>query len=165
MTEKIKKIKMTTETCLICGKETDQYLNGYNNHGFICISCYYGKGKNCVCEFCNKSFNIKLFDTLRGKVCCPVCRRKNYIKEKGGLIFEDLSNIKNIKHSSSYYFILPNVLDKYLKRLEKKYFNKSRDLLIFTALSEYIWSKLKITKREEILELRPRNYKRERYKI
>lgn len=155
-------IKMKERTCMMCQKPVRQYLKGYKNQGYICLDCYYGKNKSCICEFCNKKFNIKLFDTLRGKVICPVCKRKNYIKEKGGLVHEDLSQITTIPHNNRYIYLFPSILNKYMKILEKKYRYKSRELIVFTALSEYILSKILITDKDELLALRPRSYKREK---
>ncbi len=153
-------IKMTKEICIMCKEEVDQYVNSYKDQGVICLKCYYGSSNYCYCEYCNKNFDIKLFDTLRERVVCPVCKRKNYIKEQGGLIHEDLSMIKIIPHDNSYFFKMPEMLNKYMNKIEKKYVNKSRELLIFTAISEFVQSKIKKLTVEEKRELMPRKYTR-----
>lgn len=155
-------IKMTQETCIMCKKEVNQYINSYKDQGVICLDCYYGNSNYCFCEYCNRNFDIKLFDTLRDRVICPVCKRKNYIKEQGGLIHEDLSMIKIVPHNKNYFFLLPEILEKYLHKLEKRYINKTREVLIFTAISEYVQSKIKNLSTKELQELQPRNYKRKK---
>ena len=144
----------------MCKEEVDQYVNSYKDQGVICLSCYYENKNNCFCEYCNKNFDIKLFDTLRDRVICPVCKRKNYMREKGGLIHEDLSMIKVIPHDNSYFFKMPFNLEKYMNKIEKRYFNKSRELLIYTAISEFIQRKIKKLSVEEKKELMPRKYTR-----
>ena len=143
----------------MCKEEVEQYVNSYKDQGVICLDCYYESNNYCYCEYCNRGFDKKLFDTLRDRVVCPICKRKNYIKEKGGLVHEDLSMMKIVPHNNSYFFMLPEKLEKYMNRVERKYY-KSRELIIFTAISEFIQSKLKNLTLEEKRELLPRRYKR-----
>jgi hypothetical protein len=157
---------MVKKICVLCKKETEKYLKSCDDIGVICIECYYGKKRTCFCEYCNKKFSLKLFDTLRNRVVCPVCKRKNFIKEKGGLVHEDLTKVRNMAHFTSYYFIVPKILEKYFLRLQKRRFkNKGFGHIIYVAITDLIIKELdmaKIKKKErcELLGSKYRLYHR-----
>ena len=122
----------------------------------MCLDCYYGDQIIIECEFCRRTFNRKHFDLLKDKVVCPICKRKDYLQQKGGIQIENVRLLSQKQKCSRYLYEVPDLHYRYLTKIKDQYNKVSYKELISQSLGEFIQRKIKVVSKTHLNSFKKR---------